>query len=59
MKSEKVTVRFQIELNPYGGEEATLQSVETYLLDLLKKAVFPALNVELVPLSYEVKKARK
>lgn len=59
MKSEKVTVRFQLELNPYGGEEATLQGVEVYLLDLLKKAVLPALNVELVPLSYEVKKARK
>jgi hypothetical protein len=59
MKNEKVTVRFQLELNPYGGEEATLQGVEAGLEDLLKRAVLPALNVELVPLSFEVKKARK
>ena len=59
MRKEKVTIRFQLELNPYGGEEATLQGVEYGLLDLLKSAVLPALNVELVPLSYEVKKARK
>jgi hypothetical protein len=56
---EKITVRFQLELNPYGGNESTLEGVEGYLLDLLKEAVLPALRVELVPLSYEVKKARK
>jgi hypothetical protein len=37
----------------------TAEEVETYFRDLLVKAVLPALNLDLVPLSLEVKKARK
>jgi hypothetical protein len=53
---KKATVRFQIEINSVG--EYTAETLEAALRDLLKKAVLPALNVELVPLSLDVKKAR-
>lgn len=56
MKKAKATIRFQVELDP--DQYLTTNSLEVALQDLLKKAIFPTLNVELVPLSFEVKKAR-
>jgi hypothetical protein len=53
---KKATVKFQVEINDFN--EYTADSLEAALRDLLKKAVLPALNVELVPLSLDVKKAR-
>lgn len=52
----KATIHFQVELDPTQYPDTL--SLEVALLDLLKKAIFPTLNVELVPLSFEVKKAR-
>ena len=50
----KYTVRFQIEC-----EEGLFNGLERDILDLLKVAVLPTLNLELVPLTFEVKKTRK
>jgi hypothetical protein len=50
----KYTVTFQI--NKY--EESTPAIVESELKDLLNSAVLPALNSELVPLTFTVRKAR-
>jgi hypothetical protein len=52
----KATIRLQVELDPTQYPDTL--SLEVVLQDLLKKAVFPTLNVELVPLSLEVRKAR-
>lgn len=52
----KATIRLQVELDPTQYPDTL--SLEVALQDLLKKAVFPTLNVELVPLSLEVRKAR-
>jgi hypothetical protein len=46
----KYTVSFKVE-----GYELDQYALE----DLLKVAVLPTLNLELVPVSFEVKKARK
>jgi len=46
----KYTVSFKVE-----GYELNQYALE----DLLKVAVLPALNLELVPISFEAKKARK
>ena len=46
----KYTVSFKVE-----GHELNQYALE----DLLKVAVLPALNLELVPVSFDVKKARK
>lgn len=37
----------------------TPEDLEYYLKDLLTKSVLPALNLDLVHLSFEVKRARK
>lgn len=55
-KMVKATIRLQVELDPTQYPDTL--SLEVALQDLLKKAVFPTLNVELVPLSLEVRKAR-
>ena len=53
---KKYTVTFQV--LRYDGE-INAASVENELKDLLITAVLPAINSELVPLSFTVKAARK
>ena len=50
----KYTIRFQVE-----GDVYFPHIIENTLQDLLKVAVLPVVGVELVPLTLEVKKARK
>jgi len=51
---KKYTVTFQVE------QEWILTNGQAIgLEDLIKSTVLPALNLELVPLTFEVKKARK
>jgi hypothetical protein len=57
MKNQTFTIRLQVREADFIN--TTAEEVEIYFGDLLKKAVLPALNLELVPLSLEVKKARK
>lgn len=52
--SQKYTVTFKIESN----SQETAQEIEFYLKDLISSSVLPALNLELFPLTFEVKKAR-
>jgi hypothetical protein len=54
---KKYTVTFQIEKEDH--EVVAPVMVEWELKDLLSSSVLPAINAELVPLSLEVKKARK
>jgi hypothetical protein len=57
MKNQTFTIRLQVREADFIN--TTAEEVETYFKDLLQKAVLPALNLDLVPLSLEVKKARK
>jgi hypothetical protein len=57
MKNQTFTIRLQVREADFIN--TTAEEVEIYFKDLLQKAVLPALNLELVPLSLEVKKARK
>jgi tRNA(Ser,Leu) C12 N-acetylase TAN1 len=57
MKNKTFTIRLQVREADFIN--TTAEEVEIYFGDLLKKAVLPALNLDLVPLSLEVKKARK
>jgi hypothetical protein len=50
----KYTVKFQITLPLIDTA-----GIEYSLEDLLKVSVLPALNAEIVPLSFEIKKAKK
>ena len=50
------TVSFKVTASEYNSD--SLEDLEYYLKDLLNKAVFPALNLELVPLTFTVKRAR-
>ena len=50
----KYTVKFQVE-----GFLVDPTELEASIKDLIKVAVLPTLNLELVPLTFEVKKARK
>lgn len=54
---KKYTVTFQVE--KWDDVLALPATLEYELKDLLVKAVLPALNCELVPLTMTVKKARK
>ena len=49
----KYTVKFQIE-----AYLVDLPKLEADIEDLIKVAVLPTLNLDLVPLTFEVKKAR-
>ena len=53
---KKYTVTFKVTASEFNSDN--LADYEFYLKDLLNKAVLPALNLELVPLTFEVKKAR-
>jgi hypothetical protein len=57
MKSQKFTVSFQVTESNFI--HTTAEDLEYYLKDLLTKSVLPALNLDLVHLSFTVKKARK
>ncbi len=52
---KKYTVQFKV----ISESNVGVEDVEYYLKDLLNKSVFPALNLELVPLTFEVKVSRK
>lgn len=54
---KKYSVTFRVE-TPIEGKHFQ-SALEIYLKDLLTKSVLPALNLELIPLTLEVKKARK
>ena len=56
MKKNKYTVRFQVELD--SSNIYKIEMMEFDLKDLIQSAVLPALNLELIPLTFEVKKAR-
>ena len=57
----KYTVKFQVNTeNNYSGKMLNeAEALEMEIKDLLQVAVLPTLNLELVPLTFEVKKARK
>ena len=57
----KYTVRFQVTCDDYliADEKEFFQGLEYEIKDLIKVAVLPTLSLELVPLSFEVKRARK
>jgi hypothetical protein len=57
MKNQKYTISLQVTEADFI--HTTVFDLEFYFKDLLQKAVLPALNLDLVPLSLEVKKARK
>jgi hypothetical protein len=52
---QKYTVTFQVKIE----EDLSAQVIEWDLKDLIQTAVLPTLNLELVPLTFEVKRARK
>lgn len=56
--TQKFTIRLQV-TEAYSTPNTTAEEVEIYFKDLLQKVFLPALNLDLVPLSLEVKKARK
>jgi hypothetical protein len=58
MKSQTFTIRLQVR-EGYATPNTTAEEVEIYFKDLVQNVLLPALNLELVPLSLEVKKARK
>jgi hypothetical protein len=55
--NKKYSISFQVSESDFI--HTTAEDLEYYLKDLLTKSVLPALNIDLVPLSFEVKKARK
>jgi hypothetical protein len=57
MSNQTFTIRLQVREADFIN--TTAEEVEIYFKDLLQKAVLPALNLDLVPLSLEVKKARR
>ena len=57
MKMKKYSITFRVQ-TPINGAE-TAAALEVYLKDLLTSSILPALNLELIPLTLEVKKARK
>ncbi len=54
---KKYTVTFQITKEDHEAVAPTM--VEWELKDLLTSSILPAINAELVPLTFEVKSARK
>lgn len=55
MATYSITFRVDDDADIYGDQ----YTLEHEILDLIKVAVIPALNLELLPLSFEVKKSRK
>ena len=56
----KYTVTFKVTTaGASNNSDLALSDFYDSLQDLLKKAVLPALDAELMPLTFEVKKARK
>jgi hypothetical protein len=51
---KKYTVQFKV----ISESNVGVEDVEYYLKDLINKSVLPALNLELVPLTFEVKVSR-
>ena len=56
----KYTVSFKVNCDNYliADEKEFFQGLEYSLKDLIQVAVLPTLNLELVPLTFEVKRAR-
>lgn len=57
----KYTVSFKVNCDDYliADEKDFYNGLEGDLLDLIKVAVLPTLNLDLVPLTFEVKRARR
>ena len=53
----RYTVKFQVQ--EIGSQYYTKEKLEVYLKDLLMSSIFPTLEIELIPLSFEVKNSRK
>lgn len=51
---KKYTVRFKV----ISDTNSNVNDVEYYLKDLMNTSILPALNLELVPLTFEVKVSR-
>jgi hypothetical protein len=58
MSAQTFTIRLQVR-EGYETPNTTAEEVEIYFKDLVQNVLLPALNLDLVPLSLEVKKARK
>jgi hypothetical protein len=56
--NQTFTIRLQVR-EGYATPNTTAEEVEIYFKDLVQNVLLPALNLDLVPLSLEVKKARK
>ena len=52
----ELTVKFRVRV--YNNNPTTNEEIHIYLKDLLESSVLPALDVELVPLSFDVTKRR-
>lgn len=61
MANYKYTVKFQIETDSrfVNRNLNETEILEMEIKDLLQVAVLPTLNLELVPLTFEVKRSRK
>ena len=52
MKTYSITLRVKT------SDTASIETIEFHLQDLLESSILPALNLELIPLTLTVKKAR-
>ena len=50
---------YSITLRVKTADTASIETIEFHLQDLLESSILPALNLELIPLTLTVKKARK
>lgn len=57
MSAQKYSITLKVQELPFLY--TTKEDLEYYLNDLLVSSVLPALNLKMVPLTLEVKKARK
>lgn len=57
MSAQKYSITLKVQELPFI--HTTSEDVEYYLNDLLVNSVLPTLNLKMVPLTLEVKKARK
>lgn len=57
MKIKKYSVTFRVQTPIHAAK--TEEALWVYLEDILTSSILPALNLELIPLTLEVKKARK
>ena len=51
--------KYSVQFKVVSESNVSIEDVEYYLKDLINKSVLPALNLELVPLTFDVKVSRK